>query len=109
MTLELAPALVGEHDFTAFAASDEKDLLGGSKVRTIFSSALRRESDRLVYTVTGSGFLKHMVRNLAGTLLEAGKGNVGSGEIQQFLKGGSPEKAGPTLPSRGLFLISVQY
>ena len=72
----LAPLLEGEHDFAAFAASDERDELELSKVRTIFCSRLAVEGDRLIYRVTGSGFLKHMVRNLVGVLLEAGKGNV---------------------------------
>lgn len=107
--VELAPLLVGEHDFTAFAASDEKDALGASKVRTIFSSAARREGERLLYTVTGSGFLKHMVRNLVGTLIEAGKGNLGANELRELLRPGCRRKAGPTLPARGLFLVSVRY
>jgi len=105
---ELAPLFEGEHDFSAFAASDEKDELGGSKVRTVFSSKLLLEPDRLIYRVTGSGFLKHMVRNLTGTLLEAGKGNLGGDEIREYLRPGCPRKAGPALPARGLFLVSVQ-
>ncbi len=107
--LKLAPLFEGEHDFSAFAASDEKDALGGSKVRTIFRSEARREGERLVYTVTGSGFLKHMVRNLAGTLLEAGKGNIGEDDVRRLLEPGATVKAGPSLPSRGLFLVSVRY
>jgi tRNA pseudouridine38-40 synthase len=107
--VELAPLLEGEHDFSAFAASDEKDSLGGSKVRTIFSSRARVLNDHLFYRVSGSGFLKHMVRNLAGTLLEAGKGNLGADEIGAYLTPGTHLRAGPTLPARGLFLVEVQY
>ena len=107
--LELAPLLEGEHDFSAFAASDEKDSLGGSKVRTIFSSRACVLNDHLIYRVSGSGFLKHMVRNLAGTLLEAGKGNAGEEEITAYLTPGTQLRAGPTLPARGLFLVEVQY
>src|SRR5579871_6714435 len=59
--IRLAAAFAGEHDFTAFAASDDKDELGGSKVRIVFSSVLERRSGCLVYRVRGSGFLKHMV------------------------------------------------
>lgn len=105
----LAPLFEGEHDFSAFAASDEKDALGGSKIRTVFHSEARREGERLLYTVTGSGFLKHMVRNLAGTLLEAGKGNIGGSGIRRLLEPGCATKAGPSLPARGLFLMSVRY
>jgi tRNA pseudouridine38-40 synthase len=104
-----AALLEGEHDFTAFAAADERDELGLSKVRTIFCSKLALEDDRLVYRVTGSGFLKHMVRNVVGVLLEAGKGNVDQGGVQARLEPGCAIPPGPTAPARGLFLISVDY
>jgi tRNA pseudouridine38-40 synthase len=107
--VELAPLFEGEHDFSAFAASDEKDSLGGSKVRTIFSSRAFVLNDHLFYRVNGSGFLKHMVRNLAGTLIEVGKGNVGVEEIAAYLTSATRLRAGPTLPARGLFLLEVQY
>jgi tRNA pseudouridine38-40 synthase len=100
--LRLAAAIAGEHDFTAFAASDERDAEGQSKVRTVFSSALENPPGRLVYRIRGSGFLKHMVRNLVGTLIEAGKGNVA--ELDRL-----PVRSGPTAPAKGLFLASVEY
>lgn len=99
----------GEHDFSAFAAADEKDLLGHSKVRRIFSSEVTRTGPRLHYRVRGSGFLKHMVRNLTGTLLEVGKGNLDEASLRDLLESGSQGKAGPALPGHGLFLISVEY
>jgi tRNA pseudouridine38-40 synthase len=106
--IALAPLFEGEHDFSAFAASDDRDALGGSKVRTIFASCLHDPGDRLVYRVTGSGFLKHMVRNIVGTLLEAGKGNVTREDILEAFQ--TPvSKAGPTAPASGLLLVSVEY
>ena len=105
----LAPFLEGEHDFSAFAASDEKDELGHSKVRTIFSSACYREADLLIYRVTGSGFLKHMVRNIVGVLLEAGKENLTQDDLWARLQPGCTIPCGPTTPARGLFLVSVEY
>jgi len=107
-----APLLEGEHDFSAFAASDERDELELSKVRTIFCSRLVLEGerlDRLTYRVTGSGFLKHMVRNIVGVLLEVGKGNVDRAGFLARLEPGCEIPAGPTAPARGLFLISVEY
>jgi tRNA pseudouridine38-40 synthase len=98
----LALVFAGEHDFTAYAASDESDAEGRSKVRTIFSSVLESTEARLVYRVRGSGFLKHMVRNIVGTLIEAGKGNVE--DLSRL-----PEKCGPTVVAKGLFLVSVEY
>ena len=72
-----APLLEGEYDFSCFAASDDRD--AGRTVEGPADLRARRASksgDQLIYRVTGSGFLKHMVRNIVGTLLEAGKGNV---------------------------------
>jgi tRNA pseudouridine38-40 synthase len=104
-----APLLEGEHDFTAFAASDDRDELELSKVRTIFCSRLMLEGDRLTYRVTGSGFLKHMVRNIVGVLLEVGKGNLDRAGFLARLQPGCAIPAGPTAPARGLFLMSVEY
>jgi tRNA pseudouridine38-40 synthase len=106
---ELAAMLEGEHDFTAFAARDDRDELGLSKVRRIFSSQIERTSERLIYRVRGSGFLKHMVRNITGVLIEAGKGNVDSAGIEARLHPGCRIPPGPTAPAQGLFLISVEY
>jgi tRNA pseudouridine38-40 synthase len=107
--IALASLLEGEHDFTAFAASDDRDAEGRSKVRTIFSSRLTREGEWLRYRVRGSGFLKHMVRNIAGLLLEAGKGNVDEAGLRAYLENRAARKAGPTAPGKGLFLVSVEW
>jgi tRNA pseudouridine38-40 synthase len=98
----LARVFEGEYDFTPFAASDDRDAEGQSKVRTVYSSTLERASGRLIYRVRGSGFLKHMVRNLVGTLIEAGRGSIA--DVSVF-----PLKSGPTAPAKGLFLVSVEY
>lgn len=107
--IQAAPLYEGEHDFSAFAAADEKDALGASKIRTILRSTLVISGERLVYSARGSGFLKHMVRNLVGTLLEVGKGNLRPDELAALLDPGTAGKAGPTAPACGLFLVSVEY
>src|SRR5579862_4388554 len=99
--MKLAPLLEGEHDFRAFAATDDRDELDASKVRTIFISELFQEGEYLRYSVTGSGFLKHMVRNLVGVLLEIGKGNVDRAGLIERLVPGCPIPPGPTAPARG--------
>jgi tRNA pseudouridine38-40 synthase len=106
---ELAPLLEGEHDFTAFAASDDKDELGRSKVRRIFHSQASRSGDMLIYNVRGSGFLKHMVRNIVGVLLEVGKGNLSRADIEQRFDPTCAIPPGPSVPALGLFLVSVEY
>jgi len=104
-----APLFEGEHDFTAFAASDERDREAESKVRTVFASRLEVQPGRLLYRVRGSGFLKHMVRNIVGTLLEAGRGNLDESAIRALLSPPFARKAGPTAPAKGLFLVDVEY
>ena len=100
--IQLAATFEGEHDFTAYAAADDRDAQGRSKVRNVYSSTLRQSPGRLTYQIRGSGFLKHMVRNVVGTLIEAGKGNIAD-------CGRLPEKCGPTAAAKGLFLVSVEY
>ncbi len=90
----------GEHDFSAFAAADNRDE-PVSKVRTIFSSVLERHENKLIYTVRGNGFLKHMVRNIVGTMLEAGRGNIAPDAL--------PKKSGRTAPAKGLTMVGVEY
>ena len=107
--MRLATMFEGEHDFTGFAATDDRDELGASKVRTIACSRLSQTGDRMLYRVTGSGFLKHMVRNIVGVLLEVGKGNIDQAGLLARLEPGCRIPPGPTAPARGLFLVSVEY
>jgi len=120
-----AGALVGEHDFRSFAAS-EPDLAARrdgadsasqtearTTFRTIFSSEWREQATDefrlLIYRVRGNGFLHHMVRNLVGTMLDVGRGYIKLEEIPQILAARDRAAAGPTAPARGLFLHSVEY
>ena len=102
-----AQLLVGEHDFAAFAAAGH-----GRKttIRTIFSCRVRRESsERIVMEVSGNGFLWNMVRIIAGTLVEIGKGKMSPSQIDEALRTGERTKAGPTLPPTGLCLEWIRY
>jgi tRNA pseudouridine38-40 synthase len=111
--IEAARIFEGEHDFTAFAASDNRDddekSNEKSKIRRIFRSELVRSGDALIYTVRGSGFLKHMVRNIVGTLIETGRGNLNALAITAHFSSDWEGKAGPTAPAKGLVLQSVEY
>ncbi|MBL8221381.1 MAG: tRNA pseudouridine(38-40) synthase TruA [Bryobacterales bacterium] len=107
--LDAAGVYRGVHDFSAFAAADEKDALGASKVREVFSSEAWRSGEMLVYRVRGSGFLKHMVRNLVGGLMEVGRGNMTAADLAALLEPGCGRKLGHAVPARGLFLVSVEY
>ncbi len=112
-----AGVVLGEHDFTSFAAVDaervERMAAEGndhtSNVRTILSSSWTRVGDELIYTVRGSGFLHHMVRNLAGTFLLVGKGTVSVEDMRRILEARERSAAGPTAPASGLYLVEVEY
>lgn len=114
---EAASRVCGEHDFTSFAASDpdramrlsEAEEDGISNVRTIFSSAWRRENEELIYEVRGNGFLHHMVRNLVGTLVEVGKWGYPAHHLEVVLNARTRSAAGPTSPASGLYLVNVEY
>jgi tRNA pseudouridine38-40 synthase len=117
LMIAAAGVVVGEHDFTSFAAVDAERMerMAGSEnfhttnVRTIFSSSWRREGDELIYTVRGSGFLHHMVRNLVGTLLLVGKATLNLDDLRRILDARERSAAGPTAPASGLYLVAVEY
>jgi len=111
-----AGLVAGEHDFTSFAAVDPERVermaasdQGTNNIRTIFSSVWRREGEELIYTVRGSGFLHHMVRNLVGTFLLVGKGSVSLEDLRRILEARLRTAAGPTAPGGGLYLVEVEY
>jgi tRNA pseudouridine38-40 synthase len=117
--------IVGQHDFTSFAASDPDrsariaegqnegpgaaSVLAPSNVRTIHSALWMRSSDELVFDVRGNGFLHHMVRNLVGTLLQVGRGSLKIDNISKILDARNRSAAGPTAPASGLYLVGVEY
>ena len=111
---QAAEMVLGEHDFTSFAAVDpekakDDDEEEASKVRQVFSSAWERQGDELLYAVRGSGFLHHMVRNLVGTFVLVGKGTLKPEDVRKILKARDRSAAGPTAPANGLYLVAVEY
>jgi tRNA pseudouridine38-40 synthase len=102
----------GEHDFTSFAAVDQergREGIPPSNERRIFSSGWERQADEFVYTVKGSGFLHHMVRNLVGTFILVGKGTLQSADVTRILEARNRSAAGATAPASGLYLAGVEY
>ena len=107
-----AAVVVGEHDFTSFAAVDPergREEEEASNERTVHSSEWTREGEELIYVVRGSGFLHHMVRNLVGTFLLVGKGTLDCTGMKRILEARDRSTAGPTAPACGLYLVSVEY
>ncbi len=109
---ETAGQVEGEHDFTSFAAMDPergRDGAPASNLRRIFSSSWERQGDEFVYTVKGSGFLHHMVRNLVGTFILVGKGTLRAEDVTRILGARNRSVAGATAPACGLYLVKVEY
>lgn len=100
--------LIGEHDFRSFQASGETNP-DRSTVRTIYSARVIREEDLIRFQICGNGFLYNMVRILAGTLVEIGRGRTEPEELKGILESRDRSAAGPTAPARGLTLMEIKY
>jgi tRNA pseudouridine38-40 synthase len=99
-------AFVGRHDFSSLASSGSPR---GSNVRTLRSLHIVARRSGLALVVEGDGFLYNMVRTLAGTLLEVGRGRRSSAEMFALLEARDRRLAGPTAPPGGLYLLRVLY
>jgi tRNA pseudouridine38-40 synthase len=112
---QAASFVIGEHDFTSFAAVDSErgreDEISDvrSNVRRVFASTWERTREELLYVVRGSGFLHHMVRNLVGTFVLVGKGTLKPEDVATILEARNRSAAGATAPASGLYLVSVEY
>jgi tRNA pseudouridine38-40 synthase len=121
-----AAALVGEHDFSSFRSTGgatksavrrvRESSIGAYDLRSLAGSpqlapAAPIEPGRLlIYTVRGTGFLRHMVRAIVGTLVDVGGGRLPRGTTERLLAAAAPrDEAGPTAPPQGLCLAAVEY
>ena len=100
-----AQIYLGTHDFSAFCSNRN---MKKSTVRAIHSFDVSRREDEIVFTVTGNGFLQHMVRIMVGTLLEVGAGERSADSIHELF-GAQRAQAGPAVPACGLCLMEVTY
>lgn len=101
-----AAHFVGRHDFAALASAGSPR---ASTVRTLTRVRLVPRADRLAIVVDGDGFLYNMVRTLAGTLLDVGRGRLEPDSVRAILASGDRRRAGPTAPAAGLWLVRVHY
>ena len=104
---EAARVLEGEHDFASFRAADAEPVR--STVRRVLESSLRVDGRLLVYRVEATAFLKHMVRNVVGTLVEVGRAERVAGTFRELLAVRDRTRAGATAPAHGLVLVNVRY
>ncbi|QYK47824.1 MAG: tRNA pseudouridine synthase A [Phycisphaeraceae bacterium] len=112
---DVAAELVGEHDFAAFAAAGHGRQ---STIRTVHALTVAHAidaqtgqplEDRIRIDISGSGFLWNMVRIIAGTLADAGRGRADVARIRDALRTGDRRLAGPTFPASGLCLEWITY
>lgn len=101
-----AAFLVGEHDFASFCAAAST---AETTVRTIYELSVEKEGEEILIRVCGSGFLYNMVRIVAGTLMEAGRGRMEPEKMEKILGARSRKAAGPTAPACGLTLVRYEF
>lgn len=108
---EAAQYLIGEHDFRSFCNPESQVLQqGGSAVRRIYDIEITMDSQGMIcIRVLGNGFLYHMIRIIAGTLMKVGMGMWQPAYVEEILKAQDRRYAGPTAPARGLTLIGMIY
>jgi tRNA pseudouridine38-40 synthase len=98
--------LEGEHDFTSFQAAGCD---AAHPVRRVYRNSIEVSGDLLLYTVEATAFLRHMVRNIVGTLAQVGRGELDPAGFAELLGRRDRKLAGPTAPPQGLFLVEVKY
>ena len=104
-----AAQFVGTHDFMALCSAGSSVAAKGDTVRTIYDCQVERSGAYVTITVSANGYLYNMVRILAGTLVQAGTGQLRPEQIPGILQSRDRANAGPTLPAKGLFLVRVDY
>lgn len=103
---QAAKYLVGEHDFTSFCSVNGTAL---TNVREIYNITVTEQESDIYIEVTGGGFLYNMVRIIAGTLIEVGRGRFKPEEVKDILEACDRTKAGPTAPACGLTLLKIDW
>ena len=103
---EAIGCLIGEHDYSSFRAAGCD---AAHPIRRVYQNSLERRGDLLTYTIEATAFLRHMVRNIAGTLVEVGRGARTAESVKELLEARDRTKAGVTAPPHGLFLVKVNY
>jgi tRNA pseudouridine38-40 synthase len=98
--------LLGEHDFSSFRGAGCD---AAHPVRTVYGAALETRGELLVFRIEATAFLRHMVRNIVGTLVEIGQGLRPADSLSTLLQLRDRIQSGPTAPAHGLYLMEVKY
>jgi tRNA pseudouridine38-40 synthase len=103
---QAAALLIGDHDFSSFQGADWVE---HNPHRTVLRSTVYPDNEFLVYEVEARSFLRHMVRNVVGTLVDVGRGAISVAEFAEIFAARDRTRAGLNAPPQGLFLVSVKY
>lgn len=103
---EAIRCIEGEHDFSSFKKKNE---IYRSTVREVVRARVRRRGPMIIVFVEATGFLRYMMRNIVGTLSLVGSGRISQHGFAEVLGFRNRDKAGPTAPSQGLFLLNIKY
>ena len=103
---EAIGCLSGEHDFSSFQAAGCE---AAHPIRRVYQNLFERRGDLLIYTIEATAFLRHMVRNIVGTMVEVGRGARNAESVKKLLEARDRTKGGVTAPPHGLFLVKVNY
>jgi tRNA pseudouridine38-40 synthase len=96
---------IGEKDFSSFT-SDEP---AKRKIRHIKKFTMKVKGDEITFSISGKSFLRYMVRNMVGTIIDVGRGKINYREIPSIFEARDRRKAGQTAPAKGLTLMKVVY
>jgi tRNA pseudouridine38-40 synthase len=98
--------LLGQHDFSSFQGADDEKV---SPERAVMESGFRKEEAEVIFFIHANSFLRHMVRNIVGTLVDVGKKKITPADFDRILQARDRGQAGITAPPQGLFLTRVYY
>ncbi|MCP4147669.1 MAG: tRNA pseudouridine(38-40) synthase TruA, partial [bacterium] len=99
------PYFIGEKDFSSFTSDDPEK----KRIREVSDFTMKVRGEMIILTITGKSFLRYMVRNIAGTLIDVGRGKLKPGDIPGIFEAKDRRTAGQTAPGRGLTLEEVHY
>lgn len=99
------PLFIGQKDFSSFT-SDEPEK---KRIREVSEFTMRVKKDEITFTIKGKSFLRYMVRNIIGTIIDVGRGKINVEDIPAIFEAKDRKAAGQTAPPRGLTLGSVDY
>lgn len=99
------PYFIGEKNFSSFT-SDDPDK---NRIREISEFTMRVRGEEITFTIAGKSFLRYMVRNIIGTIIDVGRGKLKPKDIPAIFKARDRRAAGQTAPSKGLTLARVEY